>query len=146
MINIKEGIIIFAEESLEEAFNIQGNRMKLYVRNKKQEGLRHHMTVKLKTPNMPNKFGIPIIFDKVSDGKDIDGKEIYHFEWDVDPDVYAVMSKKEINKYIGDRETDFIDKALDIAGDDIIEYWSLDDKKDHRRITELDKKYEGYRI
>lgn len=151
---LKEGdylgdITFISDKTLiDESFNIYGNKMKAFIRNKDSDNLNHHRTFKLKSANIAkyNSEGIPIIFDKIIDGKDSDGNEIYHFVWQVDPDAYNNKTKKYINKCIGSKESEFIDKVLNLAGDEMIEYWSLKSKTDHKRMLELERKYDGFKI
>ena len=140
---------ISTESLIDEAFNVYSNKMKAFIRNKKYDQIKHRRTFKLKTPIIARTYdpeGIPIMFDKVIDGYDSNGSEIYHFTWEVDPDVYDNLSKKEVNNYIGNKESEFIDKLLDSIGNEMIEYWKLDPKKDRRRFEELTRTYDGYRI
>lgn len=136
------------ETLINEAFNIYGDKMKIFVRNKNDNNLNHHRTFKIKSANISKFYssGIPIIFDKIIDGKDLNGNEIYHFTRQVDPDIYNNKTKKDINKCIGDKESEFINKVLNLAGNEMIEYWALKPKTDHKRMLELERKYNRYKI
>ena len=134
--------IIFGESKyklLDEAFYITDGKLRIMVRNKKLDMIKHHRSFKLKSNDILNDFpeGIPIIFEKITDNK---GKLI-EWKWEVDPS--AEVSKRMVKKHIGLKQKLFIDKTLYIAGDDMIEYWKLDPKNlnDARRIAEIENKY-----
>lgn len=147
--NVLGDIRFSIEESIEEAFIIEGDKLRALIRNKKQEGINHHRSFKLKSniilKTYPN--GIPIIFEKIIDGYDDKGNELYHFTWDIDPDAYDNnKDKKLIYSFINNKQKQFINDVLNIAGNIMIEYWALDPKKDYRRIMEIEKEYNGYKI
>lgn len=128
-------IFIKDEELLDEAFNMYdsyGNT--IMVRNKKDDGISHHRTFKLKTRHY--KKGIPIVFDKTDSG----------WEWKVDP--IANIDNKTIKNNIGKKEIKFIDNVLELIGDEIIEYWKLDvkNKAEQERLDYLSKKYDGSKL
>lgn len=128
-------IFIKDEELLDEAFNMYdsyGNT--IMIRNKKDDGISHHRTFKLKTRNY--KKGIPIVFDKTDSG----------WKWKVDP--IANIDNKTIKNNIGKKEIKFIDNVLELIGDEIIEYWKLDvkNKAEQERLDYLSKKYDGSKL
>lgn len=122
--------------------------MKALVRNKKNDKIKHARIFKLKSSKISNtyEYEIPIMFDKIIDGYDSNNNEIYHFTWKVYPEIYKIVPKRKINELIKQKESEFIDKVLNVAGNDMIEYWELDPVKDHSRISELDRKYYRYKI
>lgn len=151
---LKEGdylgdITFISDETLiDEAIIIEGNKIRALFRNKKNDNINHHRTFKIKNSKISdiNKYGIPIMFDKIIDGKDSNGNEISHFIWEIDPEVYKVTPKRKIDKCLGNKEIEFIEKVLEITGNDMIEYWSLDSRKDNTRIIKLERKYSRYKI
>lgn len=130
------GKIIF-NNSINEAFNIEDNKMTIMVRNRKEDRINHHRSFKLKTNKISKKYkyGIPIIFDLEKNGDE------NIWKWKMDPD--ANINKKEIKLFITEKEKTFIDKALQYAGLDMLEYWNLDfkNKEDQQRIDQLNAKY-----
>lgn len=137
------------ETIIDESIIIQGDKIRALFRNKKNDNINHHRTFKIKSNTLSNinKYGIPIIFDKIIKGKDSKNNDIFYFTWQIDPEVYKNTPKRKVDKYIGNKEIEFIEKLLNDVGDEMIEYWSLDNKKDDsKRIEELERKYNGYKI
>ena len=122
---------IFNEEDLNEAFYIKhenSSTLSIMVRTKKDDGLNHHRTFKLKTKDIRRyfKYGLPIVFDKeIKNGKVI-------WNWKIDP---SINPTRETRKLIGKKESEFIDAVLKVAGDDMLEYWSSDDDNRRREIA-----------
>ena len=64
-------------------------------------------------------------------------------EWNWELDLKNKREYKESKKCIDKSDIKFIEDILQFAGDDILEYWNLDNKipGEDKRILELEDKY-----
>ena len=124
------------DEIIEESYEITDNKMAVLIRNKKEDKITHSFTMKFipktrerkKDPMFrhDNHYGLPISFSKNDKN------------WYVNIGVSNKKEAQRIQSKLTKMEKEFITAVVNDIGDEIIDYWNVEDINTDKGYKELE--------
>lgn len=129
--------LIFGDYDLvDESFEIEDGKMKMLIRNQKEDKIGHSFTMKFIPKEKERRtdpdfrhnghYGLPIFFTK-------DNKE-----WYVNIGASKKKEANKIQKRLNKQEKLFITAVVNDIGDDIIDYWNVKDPDTNKGKQQLE--------
>lgn len=124
------------DEIIEESHEISDGKMAILIRNKKEDKISHNFTMKFIPKEKERRtnpdfrhdghYGLPISFTKNNK------------EWYVNIGPSKKKEAEKIKKSLNKQEKMFITAIVNNIGDDIIDYWNVEDTDTNKGYKELE--------